>query len=149
MRPWWKRTLLAVAVLAVLYGGLVAYETFPSRGETHAVVHLGHVGSAMYLRCDADASTAGVCSGGDQATITVPERSRLALSVVNDDGGGRTHDLRVEGWQYVLPPVRPEMEMQEPTQSHTFTAWAAGDFHILCELGGHEAAGMWGTLRVV
>jgi uncharacterized cupredoxin-like copper-binding protein len=41
------------------------------------------------------------------------------------------------------------MEIEDGTQSGTFVAWATGDYTFICELSGHEDAGMWGTLRVL
>jgi uncharacterized cupredoxin-like copper-binding protein len=41
------------------------------------------------------------------------------------------------------------MELHQADQSWTFTAWAAGSYPMLCELTGHDAAGMHGTFVVV
>jgi plastocyanin len=149
MQPWLKRTLIVVAVLVLVGGAFVAYAEYSNGKDVNVALNLGTSGSAMYLRCDAAKSSPGVCSGGDQATVTVHKRDRVHLSIHNDQGGDHTHDFNVQGWQYAFPPVSPEMELHSVDQSWTFTAWAAGSYHMLCELPGHEAAGMQGTFVVV
>lgn len=148
MQPWLKWTLVAVAVIVVLYGGLVAFAESSNGTNVNVTLDLGTSGGKMYMRCDVAKSTPGVCTGGDQATVTVHKRDRVHLSIHNDQGGDHSHDFNIRGWQYAFPPVSPEMELHQADQSWTFTAWATGSFHMLCELPGHDAAGMNGTLVV-
>jgi plastocyanin len=150
---WLTWTLVVIIALGVIYGGFVAFASNSNGTDVTVVLDLGTnhdpgAATSMYLRCDGANSTAGVCSGGDQATVTVHQRDRIHLTIHNDDGGDHTHDFNVQGWQYALPPISPEMELHTQDQSWTFTAWASGSFKMLCEVPGHDAAGMHGLLVV-
>lgn len=150
MQLWLKRTLLVVVVIVVLYGGLVAYAEVSNGTPVNVTFHLGTLGGGkMYMRCDDAATTPGVCSGGDQPTVTVHKRDRVTFHLVNDDGGDHTHDFNLQGLAYAFPPVSPEMELHQTAESWTFTAYAAGSYHVLCELPGHDEAGMHATFKVI
>jgi len=150
---WLTWTLVVVVVLALLYGGFVAFASNSNGTDVTVVLHLGtnangSSATTMYMKCDVPASTPGACSGGDQATVTVHQRDRIHLTIVNDDKGDHSHDFNVQGWQYAFPPISPEMELHAQAQSWTFTAWASGSFKMLCEVPGHDGAGMHGELVV-
>jgi plastocyanin len=150
---WLTWTILVVIVLAVLYGGLVAFAENSNGTDVTVVLDLGtnapgSGATSMYMKCDAARSTPGVCSGGDQATVTVHQRDRIHLTIHNADGGDHSHDFNVQGWQYAFPPISPEMELHSADESWTFTAWASGSFKMLCEVPGHDGDGMHGTLVV-
>ena len=149
MKPWLRALLIVIIVLAALYGAYLAW-ALPSNGNTVNVeVHVGttSAGGGMYMRC-ANATSGAVCGGGDQMTLTVHKRDKVHVTIIDDAGPGHLHDFRITGWQYLIPPNRPETELQTASEDITFTAWATGSFHALCELPGHEAAGMQGTLVV-
>ena len=148
MRPWLRYLLVVVAVVVALYGAFSAFALSSSGTKVEAVVHVGSDAQGMYMRCDAAASTPGVCGGDRQMALTVHKRDRVHVTVTDDDGGGHGHDFNVEGWQYFAWPNSPETELNDETESVTFTTWATGAFHVLCELKGHDAAGMHGTLVV-
>jgi hypothetical protein len=149
MKAWLKWTILGVAIVVLLYGALVALAEYNNGNQVTVALKLGTKSDgSMYMTCDAAASTPGVCSGGDQAIVTVHARDRVTLRIHNDDPGDHSHDFNLKGWQYAFPPVSPEMELHQADESWTFTAWAAGSYHILCELPGHENAGMHGTFVV-
>lgn len=158
MRPWLKWTLIAVVAVLVVYGGFVGFASYSNGRNVQLTLHLGtdSATGSMYIRCDAPAgaanepaTTAGVCGGGDQPTITVHQRDRVHVTLVNDDKGDHTHDFNLLGWQYALPPISPEMELHQSTESWTFTAWASGTYRMICELPGHDADGMHATFKVV
>jgi hypothetical protein len=154
-KPWQRITTIAVAGVLLLYGVFLAV-VLPSNGTTvHVTMEAGtNVSGSMFFRCDPTASDAGACSATgasgnpDQAKITLHKRDRLALTVRSLDGGGRAHDVKMEGIAYFLPPARMEMELQKPSQSKTVTMWMGGTFHVKCELPGHEGKGMWATIVV-
>ena len=154
-QPWQRTTTLVVAALLVLYGIFLAV-VLPSDGTTvHVTMDAGtNPDGSMFFRCDAGGSDSGICdplgSNGnpDQAKITVHKRDRLALTVRSLDGGGRAHDVKMEGIAYFMPPARMEMELQHPIQTKTVTMWSSGTFHVRCELPGHEGKGMWATVVV-
>src|SRR5581483_1014834 len=139
---------IVVGALVLLYGALVAFASYSNGNDVNVTLNVGVSGSSMYMRCDQAKSTPGVCGGGDQATVTVHKRDRVHLTIHNDQGGDHTRDFNVQGWQYAFPPVSPEMELHQADLSWTFTAWASGSYHMLCELTGHDAAGMHGTFVV-
>lgn len=154
MRRWLMVTLIAVASLLLVYA---AYSLFVSYGNgdkvavtIHAGVHTdGANAGKMYYRCSS-ASPAGVADNSDQCTITVHKRDKVTLTVISDDGAGRSHDFKLQGAPYFLYPAGIEMEIQDSnSQTGTFTAWATGDYKFVCEISGHEAAGMFGTLHVI
>jgi hypothetical protein len=153
--PWQRYTTIGVAVLLVLYGVFLAV-VLPSSGTTvHVTMDAGtNPDGSMYFRCDIGASDTDACSPTgssgnlDQAKITVHKRDKLQLTVRSLDGGGRAHDVKMEGIAYFLPPARMEMELQHPVQTKTVTMWMAGTFHVRCELPGHEGRGMWATVVV-
>lgn len=151
MQPWLKWTLIVVVAVLVLYGGLVAFAEYSTGASVNVALVVGTDGASgkMFMRCDPSKSSAGVCDGSDQTTVTVHKRDRVHLTIHNADKGDHSHDFNVEGWQYAFPPVSPEMELHSADESWTFTAWATGDFHMLCELKGHDEAGMHGTFRVL
>jgi len=149
MQPWLKWLLIVVVSVAVLYGALVAFAEYSDGNNVHVTLHLGrNPDGHMYLKCDQQATTDGICTGGDQAVVTVQKRDRVKVTLVNDERGDHTHDFNIEGWQYAFPPISPEMELHQSTESWTFTAWASGSYHMLCEISGHDQAGMHGTFIV-
>jgi hypothetical protein len=156
MQRWLKWTLIVVVIVVVAYGGLVAYAEVSNGNAVNVTFHLGTLSSGkMYMRCDAaattpnePATTPGVCSGGDQPTVTVHARDRVTFFLVNDDGGDHTHDFNLQGAAYSFPPVSPEMELHGSTESWTFTAYATGSYHVLCELPHHDELGMHATFVV-
>lgn len=150
MQSWLKWTLLTVGALVVLYGAFVGYASYSNGQNVTVALNVGtNPNGGMYMRCDAAKSTAGVCGDGDQAIVTVHQRDRVTLQIHNDDQGDHTHDFNVQGWQYALPPISPEMELHQADQEWTFTAWASGRYHMLCELPNHDVMGMHGTFVVV
>lgn len=153
--PGPKRTaLIAVLALVGLYIVYAAFVAVPTGDDVEVYIEAGtHDDGSMFYRCDLNRTTPGACDPAgdgspDHALITVDGRDRVTLTVRSLDGGDRAHDFKLNGWAYFLPPARVEMELHEPTQSTTFTAWKSGQFHIWCELPGHEEAGMWATLQV-
>jgi plastocyanin len=148
MKPWLKYLLIGVAVVAVLYGAFAAFASYSNGRTVNAEIHVGSNSGNMYMKCAPAASTQGVCDDRDQVVLTVHKRDRLHLTIVDDQGGGHKHDFNVEGWQYFLWPASPETELESAREEVTFTAWAAGSYHMLCELPGHDEDGMHGTLVV-
>ena len=149
MKPWLRWLLIAVAVLVVVYGAFAAFTSYSNGTKVHASIHVGRLDTgAMYLRCDEGASTPGVCSGGDQSTVTVKSRDRLTFDIYDDQGGGHRHDFNVPGWQYFIWPNSPETELNAAHETVTITTWASGSFNMICEISGHNAAGMHGKLVV-
>ncbi|HUR69969.1 MAG TPA: cupredoxin domain-containing protein [Candidatus Thermoplasmatota archaeon] len=150
MKAWLKRTLLVVAVVAVLYGAFIGFASYSNGHKVTVDFSLGtNADGSMYLRCTS-ASEPGVCGGDrpDQATVTVHKRDRVTFRIHNDDSGDHSHDFKLEGWQYALPPLSPESELHKADESWTFTAWAPGSFRLWCELKGHASRGMEGTFFV-
>jgi uncharacterized cupredoxin-like copper-binding protein len=154
MRRWLIVTLAVLAGLLVLYAAYAVFVSYDNGTKVAVTIHAGaytsgdHAGK-MYYHCT-DASGGAVVDGADQCTVTVHKRDKVTFTVISDDGAGRTHDFRLEGAPYFLYPAGIEMEIQDANnQSGTFTAWATGDYKFICELSGHEDAGMWGTLHVI
>lgn len=153
-KPWQKGLAIGAGVLLVLYGAFIAVAV-PSNGtKVHAYAEVGTLSDgSMYFRCVEDdparASTPGSCTNeGDQATFHVHKGDRFTLTVTSMDGGGRAHDVKMDGVAYFLPPARLEMELHKPTESRTITAWMDGTFKLKCELKGHEGKGMVAHLVV-
>lgn len=146
----WLRVLLIVVVVALALVGAYAAIALPSNGnDVNAEIHVGVLGGGqMYMRCASVTGAGATCSSGDQMTLTVHARDRLHIDIVDDEGGGHAHDFNVKGWQYYFWPNSPETELTAARESVTITTWATGTFHVLCELSGHDAAGMHGTLVV-
>lgn len=140
--------MIAVGVLAALYLLYAAFVRFDNGRDVHVHILAGQDGGAMHFRCDAALSTPGTCSGGDQATVRVHKRDRVTFTVVSEQGPGRTHDFRLQGGPYLVWPSGIEMEIEDGRQEGSFTAWSTGTYRFICELSGHEGAGMWGTLVV-
>src|SRR5581483_375589 len=121
MKPWLKWTLIAVVGILVLYGAFVAFAEYSTGANVKVTFQLGHnPDGSMFLKCDQAATTPGVCAPGDQAVVTVHQRDRVTFALVNLDGPGRTHDFKLEGWQYAAPPISPEMELEQAQESWTF-----------------------------
>jgi hypothetical protein len=149
MRTWLKVLLAVGAAIVVLYGAFSAFALYSNGNDVNVQIHVGtKEGGGMYLRCASVSGSGASCDSSDQATITVHQRDRVHVTITDDGGGGHRHDFNVEGWQYYLWPNSPETELTAVTESVTFTTWATGSFHVLCELPGHDAAGMRGTLVV-
>lgn len=150
LRPWQRRSILAVGVVVLLYLAYMLNARWSNGHGADVTLELGtNSDGSMFLRCVSSESSSGVCTGpAEHATFTVHARDRVHLTVRSLDGGGRTHDFKVEGWPYA--PLYPwvELELHSQEESATFTAWKSGTYHVLCELPGHEAAGMWGTFVV-
>lgn len=145
------RTRWALAALALLLlgGSYVANASVATGERVRATVVAGtSPDGSMYFRCVQEESTPGVCSAEDPRRLTVGHRDRVALTVRTDDGRRHSHDLRVEGFAYGPPFPWVELELEKPSETKTFTAWRTGEFRFVCELAGHEEAGMWGVLVV-
>lgn len=150
MKPWVRNALIVAGVLLVAYGAYAAYVTVDNGTEKHVTILAGVQGDGkMFYHCVGDESTPGICNDADgHATITVNKRDRLTFTVRTDDGRKHSHDFRLMGAPYFLWPAGIEMELETPSQTGSFTAYKTGEYRIVCELKGHEEAGMWGTLVV-
>jgi uncharacterized cupredoxin-like copper-binding protein len=154
MRRWLIVTLAVLAGLLVVYAAYAAFVAYDNGTHVNVTIHAGAYTSGaksgqMYYHCS-DASGGAVVDNADQCSITVHRRDKVTFTVISDDGPGRTHDFKLQGAPYFLYPAGIEMEIEATnSQTGTFTAWATGDYKFVCELAGHEAAGMWGTLHVV
>jgi hypothetical protein len=149
MKTWLKALLAVVLVLLLAGGAWAAFATYHNGNDVYATLAVGQGPGGMYLRCVSVTGTGASCTPSNQTTLTVHQRDRVHLTIRNDDRGSHTHDFNVLGWQYFLPPASPEMELEETTESWTFTAWASGTYRMICELEGHDADGMHGTLVVL
>lgn len=149
MRPRLRNGLIVAAVVGVVLAAWIANARYSNGVEKRVFIDAGtNADGTMFYRCVTAQSTTGICTPGNQTTLTVDARDRLTLTVRSLDGPGRTHDFRLEGWPYAPPYPWVEMELEERTQEQTFTAWKAGSWKFICELEGHEGRGMWGTLVV-
>lgn len=149
MRAWLRRLLVAVLVVAVLYGAYAAFVSWSNGADKTIVVVAGVAqDGSMFFRCVAQESTRGTCDPAAPSRFTVESRDRVTFRVRTDDGRPHSHDFRLLGLPYLVPPAGIEMELYASEESKSFTAWKSGEFRIVCELRGHEAAGMWGTLVV-
>src|SRR5581483_5550169 len=126
-----------------------AYASYSNGNDVDLVLEVGSASHGMYLRCVSISGDGASCDASNQTTVTVHARDRVHVTVRDAEGGGHRHDFNIEGWQYFLWPNSPEMELEGPSESTSFTAWASGTYHILCEIPGHDAAGMHGTFVVV
>lgn len=143
------RWAFAAILVLLLAGGYVANASIATGAAKRVTVVAGaDPDGTMYFRCLPEESTPGVCDPARPGRITVDRRDRVTLTVRTDDGRPHSHDFRVEGFAYGPPFPWIEMELREPSEATTFTAWKAGEFRFVCELRGHEAAGMWGVLVV-
>jgi uncharacterized cupredoxin-like copper-binding protein len=141
-----KKVLILLAAVTLLYGGFVGFASANNGHKVEVTFHLGTKDGKMYLRC---ARISGAtCTSSNQTTVTVGKRDRVTFHVHNDDGGDHSHDFKLGGWQYALPPISPETELHTTDESWTFTAWAPGSFSLWCEINGHAAAGMKGKFIV-
>lgn len=148
-----RKTLAAVAIgvlILLLYGGYAAAVSVSNGVDKHVSIVAGmRPDGSMFYSCDATNSTPGVCEeNGGHARVAVDKRDRLRVTVRTDDGKPHSHDFRLEGPPYLVWPAGIEMELEDGPETKSFTAWAAGEYRFVCELKGHEAAGMWGTLVV-
>ncbi|HUR61285.1 MAG TPA: sulfocyanin-like copper-binding protein [Candidatus Thermoplasmatota archaeon] len=154
MRRWLFVTLLVVASLLVVYAAYSLFVSYDNGSKVTVTIHAGvHAdgpnAGKMYYRCSND-SPDGAANDSDQCIVTVHKRNKVTFTVISDDGAGRKHDFKLLGAPYLVYPAGIEMEIQDSnSQTGTFTAWATGDYKFICELSGHEAAGMWGTLHVI
>lgn len=156
-KPWQRVATIVAAALLGLYVIYAVFVSVPNGHHDNVYLRLGTQGSSMYLRCD-DAggqNAAGLCTsdGSDNgnAVVHVGTRDRVTFHIHNDDfdtQGGHSHDFRLLGGAYWLWPAHAEDELHKADQSVSFTAWKSGTFRIVCELPGHDAAGMHGTLQV-
>ena len=156
LRGWTGLGVVLVVGIFVLFGAYALFVSLSNGTLVEMQVHVGtHPDGTMYMRCGAG-STPGVCGGGDQATFTVQSRDRVHVTIVNDDGGDHTHDIRLQGGPYWLWPAGFEDELTAcqskgstaPCAETSFTAWSTGSFEIVCEINGHYDAGMRAKLVV-
>lgn len=127
-----------------------AYVSIPNGNGTRSVAVLAGTASdgSMFFTCD-PASPSDACADVDgHATIHADVRDRLHVTVRTDDGRSHSHDFKLEGGAYALWPAGIEMELKRPSETRSFTAYAAGTYRFVCEIPGHEARGMWGALVV-
>lgn len=148
---WKGPVIITAAALVLIYGLYAVLVSYSNGNDVHVTIHAGVDGSSgkMYYKCTAITGDGASCDDSQQTTVTVHKRDRVTFDVISDDGPGRTHDFKLQGGAYWLWPAGVEMEIQNGEQSGTFTAWSAGSYTFICELSGHEAAGMSGTLIVL
>jgi uncharacterized cupredoxin-like copper-binding protein len=154
MRRWLIVILSIVAVLALLYSGYAIFVSYDNGTHVNVTIHAGAYKSGekagkMYYHCTGISGAGASCDGADQTTVNVHKRDKVTFTVISDDGPGSTHDFKLEGLAYSIYPAGVEMELEDGNQAGTFTAWAGGDYEFICELSGHEDAGMHGTLHVI
>jgi len=149
MRRWLVITLAVLAGLLVIYAAFAAFVSYDNGTHVTVTIHAGaHPDGKMYYRCS-NSDPADAVDSSDQCTVTVHKRDKVTFNVISDDGPGRTHDFKLLGGPYALYPAGIEMEIEDGQQTGTFVAWSTGDYKFICELAGHEDAGMWGTLHVI
>src|ERR1041385_2834621 len=106
MKRWLLVTFAVLVVLMVLYGVYAAVVS-PSQGRARVGIALGtYSDGSMYMTCLSAESDPGVCDSMDPTIIHLKERDRATFTVHNQDGGRHTHDFRMKGWSYFLPPAR-------------------------------------------
>lgn len=150
MNPRTRALLAVLAAVLALYGAYAAFVTYAPGDDARVAILAGVAeDGTMFFRCEAAGTTPGACVDvGGHAEIRAGKRDRLAVTVRTDDGKRHSHDFRLEGLPYLVPPAGIEMELEKPSETKSFTAYATGTFRFVCELPGHERAGMWGTLVV-
>lgn len=145
------RILFGLAILFLAYAGYATAVSVPNGELTkHVSIVAGtDPDGTMYFHCDVVNSTEGACIDEEgHAQIRAHVRDRLQVRVSTDDGRKHSHDFKLEGAPYALWPAGIEMELNKPTETKSFTAWREGTYRFVCELQGHERAGMWGSLVV-
>jgi hypothetical protein len=155
MKRWLLVTIIVVASLLMVYAAYSLFVSYDNGTKVAVTIHAGEYQSGekkgkMYYHCTQIAGAGATKDDADQCTLTVHKRDKVTLTVISDDGAGRTHDFRLQGGPYWLYPAGIEMEIKDSnSQSGTFTAWATGTYTFICELPGHQDAGMSGTLKVL
>ena len=148
-KPWQRTTTIVVAVLLGLYIVYALFVAIPNGHHDNVYLRLGTQGSTMYMRC-ADGNADCVCTSDPDgnAIVHVGTRDRVTFHIHNDDGGDHSHDFRMLGGPYWLWPAHAENELHSADQSVSFTAWKSGTYRLVCELPGHDAAGMHGQIVI-
>jgi len=151
-KPWQRTTTIVVAVLLGVYILYAAFVSIPNSKHDNVYLRLGTQPGGMYLRCDDrnGQDAGGLCTsdGDGNAIVHVGTRDRVTFHIHNDDGGDHTHDFRLLGGAYFLWPAHAENELHKDDVSVSFTAWMSGTYRIICELPGHDAAGMHGQIVI-
>ncbi len=148
-----SRTLLYAAIVIVvaviIVGAVYYYEmtlTPPASSGTPLTLYVGEISSTSY----GFGNTANSLSSNPGPTITLTAGKTYTMTVQNV--GAMQHDGALVDakstsanvlWGAVISPINAGSNGQV-----TFTAGSAGSYFYICQIPGHVALGLWGTVTV-
>ena len=149
MKRMWLYAILAIIILAIAVGSIYYFETSqsPKAGSgTPLTLYVGEVSATAYGF--GNASNTLTSNPGPTITLTAGQTYTMTLNNV----GTMQHNWAIADaksssanvlWGAVISPIDAGSSSQV-----TFKAGQAGSFFYICQVPGHVALGLWGTLIV-
>jgi uncharacterized cupredoxin-like copper-binding protein len=142
--------VLAVVAVVIIVGALFYYEsTLTPKAESGAPItlYVGEITAAQY----GFGNTAASLTSNPGPTLTLTAGQTYTMTVHNV--GTMQHNWAIVDaksssanvlWNSVISPINAAGNGQV-----TFTAGSAGSYFYICQIPGHVALGLWGTVTVV
>ncbi len=140
--------LVVVIVIIVVIGAVYYYETTltPPGSGTPLTLYVGEISSSEY----GFGNTASSLTSNPGPTITLTAGQTYTMTVHNV--GSMQHSWAIVDaksttanvlWSAATSGINPGSSGQV-----TFTAGSAGSYFYICQVPGHVALGLWGTVTV-
>jgi plastocyanin len=146
----------AIVVIAIIVIGVVVYFEWPKgtptpSTATQLTLYEGEMSSGSYGFGNSN-SVSSLTSPGP--TITLTKGTTYQMTVYNI--GSMPHNWAIVNAQSSTAPVMFGAQIQSAANplvqgssgSVTFTPDTAGTYYYICQISGHVALGMWGTVTV-
>ncbi len=141
--------LAIVIVIIVVIGAVYYYETTltpPAGSSTPLTLYVGEISSSEYGFGNTASSLTSnpgptiTLSAGQTYTMTVHNVGSMQHSWATVDAKSTTANVL---WNAATSGINPGSGGQV-----TFTAGSAGSYFYICQIPGHVALGLWGTVTV-
>ena len=141
--------VIAAVVIVVTVIGVVVYVALPKgttpTNATPMILYEGEVSTSSY----GFGTTSSLTSPGPPITLT----SGVTYKMTVNNVGTMAHNWAIVNAKDTNAAVQFSAKINTITQgssgSVTFTAGSAGTYYYICQIPGHVALGMWGTVTVV
>jgi plastocyanin len=147
----------AIVVIAIIVIGAVVYFEWMPKGTpapstaTQLTLYAGELSSASYGFGNSN-SVSSLTSPGP--TVTLTKGTTYKMTVYNI--GSMPHNWAIVNAQSSTAPVMFGAKIQSSANpiisgssgSVTFTPDSTGTYYYICQISGHVALGMWGTVTV-
>jgi uncharacterized cupredoxin-like copper-binding protein len=142
-----KKPILLMVFLVSMFSAVVLLGTIQAQTENQVTVYAGDTPTYGFGN-----SASSISSPGPALTFTAGETVKVTLQ----NSGTMLHNFAIVGTKSSTGTVLWSSQIASASNpvtagssaSVTFTVGAAGSYFYICQVDGHVALGMWGTVTV-